>query len=172
MVSYSANRIPNHGSKPLDVSEGSFWLRLAPNNPDAKWTDAVRKYSPPTTAVLVNHPEFHTTTFTARPLLVPSEGSKYHFGYNIASKPNMVVLRGYSNKLFEERYALLEHIYTQQSPGEKSQVLKQLLSVGRPLAIVFRPADGRAFLHWLQANRVGTELFNDNNGRAVYLIRP
>ena len=171
MVSYSVNRIPNHGSKPLDASEGSFWLTLAPDNPDANWIDAVRKNTPTTTVVIVNHPEFHTTTFTARPLVVPSEGAQYHFGYNIASKPNMLVLRGYSNKLFEERYALLERIYTPQSPEEKSQVLKQLMSLGRPLAIVFRPPDGRAFWHWLRDNRVGIELFNDSNGRAVYLIR-
>lgn len=170
MVSYSVNRIPNHGTKPLDASEESFWLTLAPQNPDANWIDAVRKNTPPTTVVVVNHPEFHTTSFTARSLLVPSEGAKYHFGYNIASKPNMLVLRGYSREVFEERYDLLRRIYTTELVGGMNQVLQKLMSLGRPVAIVFRPHDGRAFLSWLQINGNGVELFNDHSGRSVYLI--
>jgi hypothetical protein len=170
MVSYSLNRIPNDGTKALDASEGSFWLTLAPYTPDAKWIDVIRRNTPPTTVVVVNHPDFHTTAFTARSLLVPSEGAKYHFGYNIASKPNMLVLRGYNREVFEERYDLLARVYTTELVAEMKQVLKKLMSLGRPVAVVFRPGDKRAFLSWLRANRIGTELFNDSSGRSVYLI--
>jgi hypothetical protein len=172
MWSYSVNRIPNHGTKPLEASGESFWLTLAPGNPDASWIDAVREKTPPTTIVAVNHPEFHTTSFTARSLLVPSQGAKYHFGYNMDSRFNMLNERGYSRELFEQRYKLLQRIYATELAEEMKEVSKQLLALGRPLAIVFNPADGRAFLSWLRANRIGLELFNDNSGRAVYLIRP
>jgi hypothetical protein len=171
MVSYSANRIPNHGTKPLNAIEGSFWLNLSPDNADARWTDAIRKKTPPTTVIVVNHPEFHTTSFTARSLLVPSEGVNRHFGYNMDSQFNMLVERGYSRDLFENRYRLLEKIYAAE-PGDMKQVLKQLMALKRPIAIVFRPDDGRAFLGWLRANRIGLDLFSDDNGRAVYLISP
>ena len=172
MVSYSINRIPNHGTKPLDVRRDSFWLTLASHNPDAKWIDAVRNKTPPTAVVVVNHPEFHTTSFTARSLLVPSEGAKYHFGYNMASRFNMLVERGYSRELFEERYKLLTYIYASKLANEEKRVLERLISLRRPLAIVFGPDDGRAFLDWLRTNQIGEEVFSDNGGRAVYLVRP
>ena len=171
MVSYSINRLPNHGTKPFEAREGSFWLTLAPDNADAGWIDAVRKHTPPATVIAINHPDFHTTSFTARSLLVPTHGAKYHFGYNMASQFNMLVERGYSQQLFEERYKLLQRIYKREPVVEMTQVLKGLTSLGRPIAVVFEPNDGRGFLDWLRANRIGTELFNDNSGRAVYLIR-
>jgi hypothetical protein len=171
MLSYSVNRIPTHGTKPLEAREGSFWLTLTPDNYEASWIDAVRKYTPPATVIAINHPDFHTTSFTARSLLVPSQGTKYHFGYNMASEFNMLVERGYSQQLFEERYKLLQRIYKREPVAEMAQVLNGLTSLGRPIAIVFEPNDGRAFLDWLRANRIGTDLFNDNSGRAVYLIR-
>ena len=172
MLSYSVNRIPTHGTKPLEAREGSFWLTLTPDNYEASWIDAVRKYTPPATVIAINHPDFHTTSFTARSLLVPSQGTKYHFGYNMASEFNMLVERGYSQQLFEERSKLLQRIYKKSEPvAEMAQVLNGLTSLGRPIAIVFKPNDGRAFLDWLRANRIGTELFNDNRGRTVYLIR-
>lgn len=170
MISYSINRIPNHGTKPLAASEQSFWLRLAPQEPDASWTESVRNDTPPLTIVVINHPEFHTTSFTGRSLLVPSEGAKYHFGYNIASKPNMLALRGYSRELFDERYHLMRRIYSSESDLEMKQALQQLLLLGRPVALVFRPNDRRAFLTWLRTHRIGRNLFDDNHGRAVHLI--
>ena len=172
MVSYSINRIPNHGTKPLDSRADSFWLRLLPQNPDAGWIDAVRKKTPPHSIVVVNHPDFHTTSFTGRSLLVPSEGSKYHFGYNMASGFNMLVERGYSRQLFQERLELLRKIYTPGLVREQGTVLEPLRSFGRPLAIIFRPKDGKEFLKWLRFNGIGEELFNDKRGHAVYLLRP
>jgi hypothetical protein len=172
MVSYSVNRIPNDGTKPLKASEESFWLTLAPDDPEARWIDAVRKNTPPMTIIAVNHPEFHTTSFTGRSLLAPSHGAKYHFGYNMPSQFNMIVERGYSRELFEERYQLLERIYATESVEEMKPMLTHLMSLKRPIAIVFGPNDARAFLDWLRVNRIGVELFNDDRGRIVYLIQP
>jgi len=172
MVSYSVNRIPNHGTKPLEGRAGSFWLTLAPENPDADWIDVVRQKTPAATVIAINHPEFHTTSFTGRSLLVPSQGAKYHFGYNMDSQFNMLVERGYSRELFEERYKLLQLIYATKWVEDMKSVLNRLMSLGRPLAIVFGPTDGRAFLGWLRDNRIGAELFNDNSGRVVYLLQP
>jgi hypothetical protein len=146
-------------------------LNLSPDTADASWTDAIRKKTPPATVIVVNHPEFHTTSFTARSLLVPSEGVKRHFGYNMDSQFNLLVERGYSRDLFENRYKLLEKIYAAE-PGDMKQVLNQLMALKRPIAIVVRPDDGRAFLGWLRVNRVGVDLFSDDDGRAVYLISP
>jgi hypothetical protein len=172
MVSYSINRIPNHGTKPLEASAASFWLKLAPSNPDTRWIDAIRTNTPPTTVIAVNHPEFHTTSFTARSLLAPSQGTKPHFGYNMSSEFNMLVERGYKRELFEERYKLLQQIYKAKLITEMNEILTNLRSLKRPIAIVYEPNDGRAFLDWLRSNRIGTNLFDDNKGRAVYLIRP
>jgi hypothetical protein len=172
MVSYSINRIPNHGTKPLDASAASFWLRLAPSNPDTNWINAIRKNSPPATVIAINHPEFHATSFTARSLLVPTQGARPHFGYNMSSEFNMLVERGYNRELFQERYKLLQRIYKTELIPEMTEILKNLRSLKRPIAIVYEPTDGRTFLDWLRTNRIGTDLFDDNNGRAVYLIRP
>ena len=170
MVSYSIMRIPRHGSTPMDARERSFWLALAASNPDAGWTNAVRTRTSDDTILVVNHPEFHTSSFTARSLLVPSAGDKYHFGYNQSSEWNLLELRGYPRQLFEQRYELLGRIYTAGPTADMNDILTSLRSLGRPVAIVFRPNDGRAFLRWLQANRIGSELFADGSGRLVYVI--
>jgi len=90
----------------------------------------------------------------------------------MSSQFNMLVERGYSRELFEERYKLLQRIYKAKLVTEMNEILKNLRSLRRPIAIVYEPNDGRAFLDWLRTNRIGTNLFDDNNGRAVYLIRP
>ncbi|MDR4496967.1 MAG: hypothetical protein MRK02_03435 [Candidatus Scalindua sp.] len=171
MLSYAIRRIPKDGSEYLEVQENSFWLTLASSNPDSDWTKLIRTETPVNTILVVNHPEFHTTSFTGRTLLAPSEGEKYHFGYNMSSRTNLVKLRGYSKQLFESRYDLLHSIYSSTlSTKMMNTVLKQLKSFQRPLAIVFGPNDERLFLHWLKKLNVGFELFNDNEERIVYFI--
>lgn len=173
MLSYSMNRIPSHGSKPLAASASSFVLTLDPALPDSAWIDAVRQQTPLETMIVINHPDFHTTSFTDRVLYVPSQGAKFHFGYNMDSRFNMLVERGYSAELFRHRAELLKPIYANEIVGDPQGVLRSLMVLGRPLAIVYGPNDGRGFLEWLRASRMGADLLvDDNGGRAVYLIRP
>jgi hypothetical protein len=172
MVSFSANRIPRGGSDAMEILEGSFWLRLAPEIPEAGWTGFVRERTRPDTVVVVDHPDFHTTSFAGRALLVPSEGERRHFGYNIESRFNLLVVRGYSRTIFDERYALLERIYADASSDDEESLLASLETLGRPVAIVWRPDDGRSFLRWLRSGEIGSEVFRDDDGHVVYLLAP
>jgi hypothetical protein len=171
MVSYSIHRIPANEMNNMEINDDSFWLSLSSGNPDSGWIEAIRTDTPENTILVVNHPEYHVTSFVGRSLLVPSEGDKYHFGYNMSSRFDLVNLRGYSKPLFDSRYDLLLNIYSPTLSTKKmNNMLKQLKSFQRPLAIVFGSRDERVFLHWLKTLNVGSELFNDNEERIVYFI--
>lgn len=170
MVSYSVKRIPRHSSQPLDAREGSFWLGLTPDNPEAGWTNVVRTETPPDALLMVKNSEFHSPSFAGRPLLVPFDGNKVHFGYNMESRFNLLDLRRYSPQVFDERRSLLSQVYDINSPTEMDEILTRIRLLGRPVTIVFGPNEGRSFVRWLRMKNIGLEIFADQRGRSVYLI--
>lgn len=170
MISYAINRAPRHVEDAFDVQERSFWLSLVPANPAADWTDAIRSQTPTDTVVVVNDPGFHTPPFTGRPLFVPPDGETYYFGYNQTSRFNLLELRGYDDQLFENRLEVQRRIYTTDSAAEVEGLWQHFTALKRPLAIVFKAEEGRAFQLWLQGKPGATELVRSPGGRVVYFI--
>ena len=75
MLGFTALRIPQAGTPPLAVKEGSFWLQLR-DDPAREGTTSIRIQTDPSTIVLIREPVFQTTSFKGRSLLVPSEGAR------------------------------------------------------------------------------------------------
>lgn len=171
MVSYSAKRIPHHGSPPMDAKEGSFWLALTRDNPETQWTHAVRTQTPLDAFLIVKDPMFHAPAFTGRPLFVPFDGDRVHFGYNMESRFNLLELRGYNPQLFNERRYLISRVYDPDSGSDdRAETLRRLRLLGRPIAIVFGPNEGQTFVRWLRSRKIGLDVFAGHGGRSVYLI--
>jgi hypothetical protein len=168
MLAFSTFRIPRTATTPLTVDEGAFWLRLK-DAPARVWTDAVRSRSDPATILVVREPAFHAAAFTARSLIVSWEGERAHFGHNMFSRFNLVDLRGYSPELYDERVRLLERVYAPETSGPDG-LLRELLSLGRPLAIVFHAGEESGFRDWLDRQGIGERWAGEPEGATVYYI--
>src|SRR5207249_1508028 len=83
------------------VDESSFWLRLASSDPDAGWTDAVRRQTPPDTVVIVRQPRYHIASFTGRSLFVMGAAPHSSAGYEMSTRRILIDVRGYRSELFE-----------------------------------------------------------------------
>lgn len=168
---YSFRRLPHYASvEPKTVTDG-FYLALAPDEPDAGWTDAVRGHTPPDTVVVVYKPAVHASSFCARSLWVPSEKDTQHCGYNMFGRQNMIEVRGYSAALFDHRMNVMERIFSSDVSrfGESLESLKKL---NRPVAIAFGRDQPREFLSWLRDKQMGKTIYDDRSGCAVHLILP
>jgi hypothetical protein len=168
MTAFAILRSPTADLDSYAIDESSFWLRLR-DHPARAWTDAVRVGTPRGTLVIVYQPGIHPTTFTGRSLLVPSETDAPHIGYSMGSRYFLLEERGYSEKEYDIRLRLLESVYAPE-PVDSEVVLDQLLSFGRPLAIVFASDQRSAFRAWLETQEVGKLLSDDADGATVYLI--
>ena len=170
MVAYTRDQIPRNTSAPLAVRENSFWLRLAEREPEAGWTDAVRKKTPTSAVLVVNHPDFHTSAFTGRSLLVPTEKDRPHFGYSLNTESNMVRIRGYDSGLVKRRLQLLAALYrTPVADGDA--LLRELRSLGRPVVLVYRPGDARGFADWMRTRGIG-QIVYEADPYLVYMVEP
>jgi hypothetical protein len=165
MASYSKHRIPQPKGPYLTADERGFFLSLGPRNPDSRWMAAVRVKCEVNTVLVIDRPDLHVSAFTARRLLVGSEGTRMHAGCNQPSRFNLVELRGYDPDLVDRRLELVQRVFRPIRPTsdeEKAKLLKAIAAEAGPnLAFVFLPGDDRSFLEWLRKDRRLRMVYDD-----------
>ncbi|MGH7476599.1 MAG: hypothetical protein ACRELD_09945 [Longimicrobiales bacterium] len=168
MIAYAGDQLPQRVSRAVGLREDSFWLRLAPAEPAAGWTDAIRTRSPENTVLVVNRPDFHVSAFTARTLLVPTQREEPHLGVALDTRAVLLNIRGYDPRLVERRLAVLDDVYGRQ-PERWTAALAGLRSLGRPVAIVIQRGDDAGFVDWLRGEGIGATLFDDERNLVYQL---
>src|SRR5262249_22656307 len=153
-----------------DVRETGFELTFAPSTPNAQWTDAIRRQTPPEAIVVMRGAGFPVSAFTNRALFAPADRRVLYMGYHLYPDYNLVQLRGYDRDKFNRRFEIIQQVFGPGSDQSIQPLLKRLRTWHRPLVLVFGPQDDRAFLNWLTRQKIGTVIDHDSGGRVVYLI--
>ncbi|MCB9385973.1 MAG: hypothetical protein H6509_15290 [Bryobacterales bacterium] len=171
MSAYARQRLPDQTATARAVDERSFFVSLAPGDPDGRWLAAVRVKSDEDAVLVVDRPELHVSAFTARRLLVGSERARPHAGCNQPTRFNLVDLRGYDPVVVDRRLKLLDAVYRPHGPqsDEQNQALLEAIAaeVGPELAFVFLPGDDRSYLTWLREERHARVLYDDGKRTVV-----
>ena len=157
------------------VNEQSFWITLATSEPDRAWTDAVRESTPTDTIVVALESDIHLEPFVARSLYFPSDWAPTKSDYTVSpagySADKRIFLtrtRGYSKKIWDERFNVINSLYSETNPTKLASLLASLKQLNRPLVVHFSSETVPALI-WLRREKIGAELFSDNTN-IVWLI--
>ncbi|MDQ3249907.1 MAG: hypothetical protein M3Q45_11960 [Chloroflexota bacterium] len=165
----SSAQVPDNRINAPLIDEQSFWLALAPSEPDAGWTAAVHNASPLNTILVTQGSSIHLGPFTNRSFYLPADSDGENTtGYSIDNELNLVELRGYSAAVFEQRQRVVETLYGAASPAQVAEAVQTLLQLQRPVAIRFG-FEQQTALQWLQQQGIGKQLFADEQN-VVWLI--
>jgi hypothetical protein len=170
-VSSAPHRRPPTWEDLPQVETESFWLALDESEPAAIWTRAIRESTPSDTVVVARHSQLHLSAFTGRAsfLARTAEPGEYTAGFNQLYSRHFAYL-GYPADIVEKRTALLESLYGGVDPDSFAAALRDLRSLGRPLAIHFADP-GSALLAWLAHEGIGRELVRDGD-QVVWFVDP
>lgn len=163
-------QIPENLVHAPPLREDHFWVGLGPTDANARWTNAVRMWTPEETILVVNQSTIHISTFAGRSLYAPGDtDGTATTGYSVDTRFNLLTWRGYPPELYEDRLALVQTLYTTTAVTEMQAAIAQLLTLQRPVAIHFTPEI--PLYQWLQTEGIGTELFADET-QSVWLLEP
>jgi hypothetical protein len=154
------------------VTEDGFYLRLGSAEPEAGWVDAIRMRTPPDTFVVARRANLCLPTVMARSLWAPPQSAAVEPGYGLDHRWNLVEERGYAASLFDRRETVADCVYRCSDEPNLRAAETALLSLGRPVAIVFAPQEGDDFLALLQHETRGQLLYRDAAGTSVWLLSP
>jgi hypothetical protein len=164
-------QLPNDGINAPAINEQAFWLQLAPSEPDAAWTTAVRTETPLDTIVVTANSRIHLGPFVDRSLYLPSDSKgEDTTGYSVNNQYNLLEWRGYPQKLYAERQQTAATLYAPNDTGQFTKVFRALMALQRPVAIHFADPQASALL-WLKQTGIGVQLFADKQN-VVWLIDP
>ncbi len=164
-------QLPDNRVNAPAINEQAFWLQLAPSEPDAAWTTAVRTETPLDTILVTNNSRIHLGPFVDRSLYLPSDSSGENTtGYSVDNRFNLLEWRGYPQALYAQRQQTTATLYATSDKDQLATVLYTLIALDRPVAIHFSDPQAGALL-WLKQIGLGTQLFSDPKN-VVWLIDP
>ncbi|MCX6043824.1 MAG: hypothetical protein NT075_01830 [Chloroflexi bacterium] len=164
-------QLPDNRVNAPAINEQAFWLQLAPSEPDAAWTTAVRTETPLDTILVTNNSQIHLGPFVARALYLPSDRSGQDTtGYSVDNRFNLLEWRGYPQTLYAQRQQTTATLYDSSDKDQLATVLYTFIALDRPVAFHFADPKAGALL-WLRQIGVGKQLFADNKN-VVWLIDP
>lgn len=151
------------------VDEATFWLTLAPTEPEAGWIEAIRTLTPADTVVVTKDTAIHVSPFLRRTLYLPSDFDGTAIaGYSVDNRYNLLSWRGYSSTLFDERTTTIHALETDDATAWNA-ALQEMLTLGRPLALHFTATQPVGA--WLESRKLGSELYRSSED-VVWLIEP
>jgi hypothetical protein len=135
----------------LDLLE--FNMRLQPGEELSSICEKVRLNSKPNSIILVERSELHFPTLTQRSLYVSPEQENFRAGVNLSSNDLILNVRGYDEKLVENRKLVSAQLFSSKTESECQQALDKVSDLGRPLNIILEPAINDGLRNCLLINR-------------------
>jgi hypothetical protein len=154
------------------LNENGYELRLEPDHPQAEWIETVRRETPPDSVVVMREINPFPPSLLGRSLWAPSdlESASGAPGYWMNSRRHLIQERGYSRELVEGRIATLRAIFDCRESCDAESLAASLLSLGRPVVLVFSSGEGSYFQEWLERAQRGKLLLRDRQGTRVWYL--
>jgi hypothetical protein len=146
-----------------------FALRLAPSEPLADLTDAIRLRTPADGVLVVEQTTVRLPTLTQRQLFVPPEQERAYPGVGLRSRQILDRIRGYGPDILSQRRATIRALYHPEHGEERAQALDEILAFGRPLVLVASATETPDLVRWL-VDDVGAEIVYRGEGGVVCVI--
>jgi hypothetical protein len=135
------------------VDEAGFCLRLAAAEPASRWVETIRTSTPPNTGVVAGRSEMFLPAVTQRALWAPPTHAQALPGYWLDNRWNLAEERGYSTQVLDVRETVMRCAYACSDPDKLRETGSQLLSLRRPVALVFFPRRGAGISGMARAGR-------------------
>ncbi len=152
-----------------ELDRSSFWIKLAQTEPDAEWTDVVRRHTPLSTIIVSKGSRLPLAALLRRTEYLATDGVRIgRFGYAVPLEMLLRDVRGYSATDYDARKTLLENLYSDSDSDGYPKMLESLRSFERPLAIHF-DSRNEPFLQWLVKGGTGRALI-DQPSAVVWFV--
>jgi hypothetical protein len=155
-----------------EVSDSHFYLQLAPDNPQAAWIEAIRAKSPANAIVVIEKSRLFLPALVARSEWAPPQHSEPLPGYRLDTRWNLVLERGYPAALFDGRERVLDCIFHCDDAKDLNSAEAALLSLMRPVVVVFLPDSGSSFEQLIRSEGNTSLLYRDAQGTSVWVLEP
>jgi hypothetical protein len=153
------------------VDTRDFSLRLDQREKLARLTDVIREKTPKETLLVTDHVDLDLTAVTRRKLFIPPDLGFAPPGVSLRYVTVLENVRGYDQKIVEDRLATLRALFDQGHPDLFEGALQKMLRLGRPIGIILDEIRHKELLSRLEKGNIGVRLYA-GEGVVFRLVTP